>query len=75
MLPIFAMFRKLHEVRPEFVPMIRQLPEQMKDDKSGRRNAKFVICHLLCVISNKPQARTQNLPVIEPKPYQLKQGR
>ena len=38
----------------------------MTDDKSGRRNAKFVICPLLCVISNEPQAKSKNLPVIEP---------
>ena len=39
----------------------------MTDDKSGRPNTKFVICHLLCVISTEPQAKSKNLPVIEPK--------
>ena len=69
------MFRNLHEVCPEFVRMIRQPSEQIKNGKSGCRNAKFVICHLLCVISNEPQANPKNLPVIEPKPNQLKPGR
>jgi hypothetical protein len=47
----------------------------MTDDKSGPQNLKFVICHLSCVISDEPQANAENLPVIEPKPNQLKPGR